>query len=279
MSTTLTIMGCGSSGGVPRIGNNWGACDPANAKNRRRRCSVLITRKAASGERTDVVIDTGADFREQMLAAGLGRLDGVLYTHDHADHTHGIDDLRMVALNQRARVPVWANERTANTLTNRFSYCFYTPPESDYPPILDLHRLQPGEVVDVAGAGGTISALPFEVQHGAIRALGFRIGGCAYTPDINGVPERSLPALDDLDVWIIDALRYRAHPSHFNLEQALAWIERMAPRRAIITNMHVDLDYETLARELPAGVEPAYDGMCIAIEQVEHLPQSAKVTT
>jgi phosphoribosyl 1,2-cyclic phosphate phosphodiesterase len=263
MSRTLTILGSGSSGGVPRIGNDWGKCDPANPKNRRRRCSVLVRQQSSAGE-TRVLIDTSPDLREQMLSAGVSDLDAVLYTHEHADHTHGIDDLRAFYLMKRAKLQVWADDATGRMLSTRFAYCFYTAPGSDYPPIIQLNAMEAGTPVCMSGAGGAITALPFRVHHGSIDALGFRIGNLAYTPDIDGVPEQSLPALEDLDVWIVDALRRTRHPSHWSLPETLDWIARLKPKRAIITNLHVDLDFATLLDELPASVEPAYDGLQIA---------------
>jgi phosphoribosyl 1,2-cyclic phosphate phosphodiesterase len=262
MTTSITILGCGSSAGVPRIGNDWGNCDPNNPKNRRRRCSALLTKTGPAGV-TRVLIDTSPDLREQMLSTGISDIDGVLYTHEHADHTHGIDDLRAFFLNRRARVDVWADDATGRMLTTRFAYCFYSPPGSDYPPIISLNAMEAGKAVHIKGAGGDITALPFEVRHGSIDALGFRVGGMAYTPDIDGVPDRSLPALENLDLWIVDGLRRARHPSHWNLSQALEWIARMKPKRAVITNMHQDLDFDTLVRELPATVEPAYDGLIL----------------
>ena len=260
MTTAITILGCGSSAGVPRIGNDWGQCDPANPKNRRRRCSALVTRKGAEGE-TRVLIDTSPDLREQMLAQQVPHVDAVLYTHDHADHTNGIDDLRAFFLRSRKRVEIWADDATGRMLTTRFAYCFYSAPGSDYPPILNLNPLEAGKAVTIGGAGGDITALPFQVHHGTIDALGFRVGGMAYTPDIDGVPDQSLAALEGLDLWIVDALRRTPHPSHWCLPQTLEWIGRMKPKRAVITNLHVDLDFATLAGELPPGVEPAYDGL------------------
>lgn len=262
MTTSITILGCGSSGGVPRIGNDWGKCDPKNPRNRRRRCSALVTRSGADGE-TRILIDTSPDLREQMLGAGITDIDAVLYTHEHADHTHGIDDLRAFYLMKRARVQVWADDATGRMLTTRFAYCFYSAPGSDYPPIIQLNAMEPGKPITINGSGGEITARPFHVNHGTIDALGFRIGAMAYTPDIDGVPEQSLPALENLDLWIVDGLRRTRHPSHWSLSQTLEWIARMKPKRAVITNMHLDLDFETLARELPATVEPAYDGMRI----------------
>lgn len=260
MTNAITILGCGSSGGVPRIGNDWGQCDPANPKNRRRRCSALVTKKNAHGT-TRILIDTSPDLREQMLSAGVSDIDAVLYTHEHADHTHGIDDLRAFFLMKRKRVEIWADDATGRMLTTRFAYCFYSTPGSDYPPIINLNAMEAGRDVTVSGAGGEITALPFQVHHGTIDALGFRIGNMAYTPDIDGVPDASLHALVNLDLWIVDGLRRNPHPSHWCLPQTLDWIARMKPKRAVITNLHVDLDFATLAKELPVDVEPAYDGL------------------
>jgi phosphoribosyl 1,2-cyclic phosphate phosphodiesterase len=264
VTTTVTILGCGSSGGVPRIGNQWGACDPGNQRNRRRRCSVLIRKTASSGT-TTVLIDTSPDLREQLLDAGAGEIDGVVFSHPHADHTHGIDELRVVALNMRRRVEIWADKRTTDALVMRFGYAFATPPGSSYPAILNLNGMEAGSAIVVGGKGGDIDILPFQVNHGDFDALGFRIGTVAYTPDINGVPEPSRPALQGLSCWIVDALRRAPHPSHWSLQETLTEIDRFRPRRAIITNMHIDLDYETLLRELPEGTEPAYDGLTVEI--------------
>ncbi|MFN0194625.1 MAG: MBL fold metallo-hydrolase [Aestuariivirga sp.] len=266
MILTATILGCGSSGGVPRIGGDWGACDPANPKNRRRRCSLLLRQRGDNGE-TTVLIDTSPDLREQMLTEGIGHLDAVLYTHEHADHTHGIDELRAFYLRQRRRVPLCADAVTGQMLVSRFGYCFSSPAGSDYPPIATLHMLAAQHETTVDGAGGPLRALPFRVHHGQTDAFGFRIGALAYTPDINGVPEESLKALENLDLWIVDALRRNRHPSHFSLAETLEWIEQLKPRRAIVTNMHVDLDFDTLAAELPPNVSPAYDGLTVEISQ------------
>jgi phosphoribosyl 1,2-cyclic phosphate phosphodiesterase len=265
MTFKFTILGCGTSGGVPRIGNHWGACDPANPKNRRRRCSALVKREGANGT-THVLVDSSPDMREQMLDADVSWLDGVLFTHDHADHVHGIDDLRMVSYNGHRRVPVYHDDATGRTLRQRFGYCFDMPPGSDYPPVLDSHEIRPGEPVIIRGAGGEIEALPFRQQHGSSETLGFRFGGIAYSPDVSDFPAETLPLLADLDVWIIDTLRYSPHPSHFTVEQALDWIARIKPKRAVLTHMHVDLDYETLRRSLPENIEPAYDGMVLTTE-------------
>ena len=260
MSLALTILGCGSSGGVPRVAQGWGDCDPTNPRNARRRCSVLVERQGEEGK-TVVLVDLSPDLRLQLIEAGVTRLDATLITHGHADHTHGIDDLRPLAIQHRRRQDVYMDAPTAAEVRGKFGYCFTTPPGSSYPPILQEHRLEAGVPCRIAGPGGEIEALPFDLEHGDISALGLRFGGLAYTPDVNAIPDAALQHLENLDVWIIDALRYTRHPSHFSLDESLAWIERMAPKRAILTNLHTDLDYETLAARLPAHITPAYDGM------------------
>jgi phosphoribosyl 1,2-cyclic phosphate phosphodiesterase len=266
MSMVFTILGCGSSAGVPRVGQGWGCCDPNNPKNRRRRCSLLVERIGPRG-RTAVLVDTSPDLREQLLDADVTRLDGVLFTHEHADHTHGIDDLRPLALVQKKRIDVYLDADTAKMLHMRFGYCFKTPEGSQYPPILSEHRIAAGERVTIDGEGGPIEILPFMQRHGDIESLGFRFGGLAYSCDVNGLAPEDIAALDSLDVWILDALRYKPHPSHFSVEDALEWIARIRPRRAILTNMHTDIDFETLRQTLPPGVEPAHDGLKIELSQ------------
>lgn len=260
MSIRATILGCGSSGGVPRIGGNWGACDPSNPKNARRRCSLLIEKTGPEGT-TTVLIDTSPDMRQQLLDAQVSHLDGVVYTHSHADHLHGLDDLRQVAVASGGRVDVWADLATSEDLINRFAYAFVQPEGSDYPPILNLHSI--AGPITVGGAGGAITLQPIEVNHGRIDALGFRINGLAYIPDALEIFDHSWPHLDDLEALIIDALRYKPHPSHAHLDLSLEWIARAAPTRAILTNMHIDLDYETLSAETEQHVTPAFDGMVI----------------
>ncbi|RXT57584.1 phosphoribosyl 1,2-cyclic phosphodiesterase [Bosea sp. Tri-44] len=265
MSLTVTILGCGSSGGVPRPGSGWGACDPDNSKNRRRRCSLLVERRGPSGT-TSVLIDTTPDLREQLLSANVARLDATLFSHDHADHTHGIDDLRALVLHMRKRIPVHADAVTGATLRERFAYLFETPPGSLYPPILDLAPLAAGATLAIDGPGGMIETLPFRLEHGPnYNALGFRFGGLGYAPDVSAIPPESVAAMSGLDVLILDALREAPHPSHFNLEQSLEAIAQLKPRRAILTNLHVDLDYSSLSKRLPDNIEPAFDGMTISI--------------
>ena len=263
MSLVLTILGCGSSGGVPRVGQGWGACDPNNPRNRRRRCSILIER-GSGPQMTRVLVDASPDLRDQLLDARTSRLDSVVLTHDHADHTHGIDDLRPLVIHMRQRIDVHADAQTSAALFNRFGYCFQSEPGSDYPPILNLRTFNINEVLTIDGAGGEVSLTAFRVQHGQTDALGLRINDVAYTPDLNDVYPESIPHLKDLDLWIVDALRITPHPTHFSLSDALQWIERMAPKRAILTNLHTDLDYDAVAAATPDHVEPAYDGMRIA---------------
>ena len=265
MTVTLTIMGCGSSAGVPRPALGWGHCDPNNPKNRRRRCSLLAERNSGNGV-TRVVIDTSPDLREQLITADVDHLDAVFLTHEHADQTHGIDDLRSVVLHQRKRIPTYFNQSTAKDIMARFSYCFIAPEGSDYPPILTRHAIEAGESQEILGKGGAMTLTAFDLQHGRIPALGYRIGNAAYTPDLSDIPQASWPALENLDLWIVDALRYAPHPSHFSVDDALSWIARFKPKRAVITNMHSDLDYEVLRQSLPKGVEPAYDGMRLTLD-------------
>tara|TARA_B110000037_G_scaffold123198_1_gene140590 strand:+ start:384 stop:1172 length:789 start_codon:yes stop_codon:yes gene_type:complete len=262
MTLKITLLGCGSSGGVPRLGEKWGACDPLNPKNRRQRCSALIEKKNTKGT-TRVLIDTSPDMRDQLLNAGIGELDAVLYTHAHADHVHGLDDLRMIVINMRKRLPVWADAATKADLISRFGYAFETPKGSNYPPILEINDID--GPFKIEGAGGPLSFIPLEVNHGNIDALGFRVADIAYLPDVFEIPEYTWEKLMNLQLWVVDALRYEPHPSHSHLERTLKWIERAKPERSIITNMHVDLDFETLYHELPINVEPAFDMLSITL--------------
>ncbi|WP_147125376.1 MBL fold metallo-hydrolase [Shimia ponticola] len=256
----FTILGCGSSGGVPRLGGQWGDCDPTEPKNRRKRCSLLVEQDGPHGT-TRVLIDTSPDMRQQLLDADVGELHGVVYTHQHADHVHGLDDLRMIVFNMRNRLDVWANKRTQEDLMARFGYAFVQPEGSPYPPILNMHTIDGAFQVD--GPGGPIDFTPFDVEHGSILSLGFRMGDVAYLPDVSAIPDAAWQVLQDLDLWIIDALRRTPHPSHSHLAQTLDWIAQLAPKRAVLTNMHNDLDYRTVAAETPDTVMPAFDGMTL----------------
>lgn len=263
---TATIMGCGSSGGVPRIGGNWGACDPSNPKNRRRRCSLLIEgRMSEAGEPTRIVVDTGCDLREQLLDAAVDRLDAVLYTHEHADHTHGIDDLRVLALNAHRRVDVYFSREAGQRIVQSFAYCFTSPPGSGYPPILTQNIIAEGQMLTISGPGGDIEILPFRQDHGEIFSLGFRIGNFAYSCDLSGIPEQSAAAVSNLDVWVLDALRPAPHPSHLSLSEALEQVALHRPRDAVLTNLHIDLDYAQTDKQTPGNVRPAFDGLQVDI--------------
>ena len=261
----FTILGCGSSPGVPRIGGDWGDCDPANPKNFRKRCSLAIERIGEHGT-TTVVIDTGPDFRQQMLDADIRKLDGVLYTHSHADHVHGIDDLRGFALMQRERISIYANEYTIGRLHSSFEYCFKSRVPNMYPPIISANTIEPLKPVTIEGAGGTITALPLPQLHGPIQSLGYRFscgsaGDICYSSDISGIDPQIEQHFEGLEVWILDALQHKPHISHFSLEEALQWVERLAPKRAILTHMHVPLDYDKVQSLTPDHVEPAFDGL------------------
>ena len=258
----FTILGCGSSGGVPRLGGNWGDCDPNEPKNERQRCSMLVERVTDAGK-TTVLIDTSPDFRQQMLKAGVGALDAVVYTHDHADHMHGIDDLRMIVFNMRKRVPIWADAATKSTLRQRFGYTFEQVPGTLYKPILEMNDMT--GPVTVTGAGGDITLTPFLVDHGPIKANGFRIGELAYLPDVSAMNDAAWDICTNLDVWVVDALRREPHPTHSHYAQTLEWIERAAPKQAVLTNMHNDLDYATVCAETPDHVTAAFDGMQIRL--------------
>lgn len=257
----FTLLGCGSSGGVPRADGAWGACDPAEPKNHRSRCSLLVRRRGVSREQeTTVLVDTAPDLRLQTAAAEVKRVDAVIYTHDHADQVAGIDDLRAFFLRHHRRTPCYMDAATRAGLIRRYGYVFET--RGGYPAICEALDLPPlGVAWSVDGPSGPAPVLGFDQDHGEIRSVGLRFGPVAYSSDVVGLPEEAFAALAGVKVWIVDALRDRPHPTHANVEQALAWIARVRPERAILTNLHVDLDYNALKARLPAGVEPAYDGM------------------
>lgn len=271
----ITILGSGSSGGVPRFGGpdgagDWGECDPAEPKNRRTRCSILVQREHpefgfAHDKVTSVLVDTSPDMRAQLLAARCSRLDAVLFTHDHADQAHGIDDLRVLALQMRRRIPVYIDDETSGGLVERFRYCFEQAPGSLYPAILDKVAMPPcGEEFSVDGPSGPIPVMAFLQYHGNVNSLGFRFGDTAYSSDVVGLPPASFAALAGVKTWILDALQYRPHKTHAHLDLALEWLAQVRPERGILTNLHVHMDYRALKNRLPEGIEPAYDGLTIA---------------
>ena len=263
----VTILGCGSSGGVPRADGNWGVCNPADPRNRRTRCSLMVRRPSEEGpERwTTLVVDASPEFRQQTAAAGARRLDALLMTHDHADQAHGIDDIRAFAMRQRARIPCHADAETEATLLRRFGYIFHG--QGGYPAISDIVRIPShGAPWQVEGPSGAIPVVTFDQDHGEVRSVGYRFGPVAYSSDVLQLDDAAFAALAGVRVWIVDALRYTPHPTHAHVERTLEWIERLKPARAILTNLHIDLDYEELSARLPPGVEPATDEMTVELD-------------
>ncbi|HEY9056110.1 MAG TPA: MBL fold metallo-hydrolase [Aurantimonas sp.] len=258
----LTVLGCASSPGVPRINGDWGACNPTNPRNRRTRSAALIERIGVAG-RTVVAIDCGPDFHQQMLGAAVTRLDAVALTHPHADHIHGIDDLRGYMLAQQTRIPVYADAATHDRVLEAFHYCFETPPGSNYPPVARHVAITAGRSFEIDGPGGLLKLTPFRQEHGSIHSLGFRVGPLAYCSDVSNFPDEAIAAIAGARHIVIDALQYKPHPSHLTVAQALEWIDRFAVEGATLTHMHTPLDYDTLCRELPAHVRPGYDGLAI----------------
>ena len=257
MSLKFTILGCGSSLGIPRIDGYFGRCNPKIKQNFRSRCSALVTH-----DKFNILIDTSPDLREQIIDAGINRIDAVLLTHDHADQTHGIDDLRALVYKHMKRIPVWMDEATAQTIKTRFKYCFEELKNSGYPSILEDCRIEdPLTPLQISGEGGTVDVIPFGQQHGRIRSLGYRIGNMVYSSDVSELPEESLGYIEGVDVWIVDALRLTPHPTHFHLEKTLEHIERLKVKKAYLTNLHIDMDYAILLKNLPDHIRPSYDGL------------------
>ena len=259
----VTILGCGSSGGVPRATGEWGVCDPNEPKNRRTRCGLLLQKWSGAvttpEEATTVLIDTPPELRQQIAAANAARLDAVIISHDHADQTNGFDDIRAFFIKQRRTLPVYMSDTTHSTFMNRFGYAFQS--KGGYPAIgREAGRIAPLVPIVVDGPGGELEILPLEQDHGFSPSLGFRAGPAAYSNDLVNMPASSFDALRGLDLWIVDALREQPHPTHAHLARSLEWIADLKPKHSVLTNMHLDLDYAALSAKLPAGVEPAYDG-------------------
>jgi phosphoribosyl 1,2-cyclic phosphate phosphodiesterase len=252
----ITVLGCGSSGGVPLINGHWGQCDPTNRRNYRTRASLWVQHDNKS-----LIIDTGYDFREQALRQKIERVDGVIYTHEHEDHVVGIGELRVFYFLQRQPIPIYGSLKTISALQKRFYFLFQQHPQADglYPKVVE-----PIVVEDEFNAAG-LPMRVFRQDHGFIESYGVRIGNFAYSTDVVRLDEAAFAALEGVDVWIVDALRRDPRPAHSHLEQTLAWIERVKPKQAYLTHMDESMDYETLCRELPANVAPAYDGLEIEI--------------
>ncbi len=254
----VTILGCGGSDGVPQIGGpdgrgDWGACDPANPRNRRTRASAHVAVGDAS-----ILIDTAPDLRDQLMANGIGRVSHVLYTHDHADHSHGVNELRRLSRFNGQPMDVYADAATLARLHQRFGYAFEQLPGSPYPEIATGHTIDgPFEL-------GGAEVHPVAQDHGfGETTLGFRIGGFAYSTDLIELSDAACAALAGLDLWIVDCFRHTPHPTHAHWDLTLSWIERLQPRRAVLTHMGTGMDYDTVSAQCPAGVEPGYDGMTI----------------
>jgi len=252
----ITILGCGTSTGVPVIGCDCAVCTSDDPHNRRLRCAVLID---VAGVR--LLVDTGPDLRAQALRAGIRTVDAVLFTHSHADHVHGIDEMRTLNIHRGGAIPAFADRTTLWHLETRFGYCLHgaRPVRGWWRPALVPH------LIDGPFEAAGVAVTPIRQRHGRGESLGFRIGGFAYSPDVDDLPEASLSALADLDLWIVDALRDRPHPSHSHLARTLEWIDRLKPRRAVLTHMSHEVDYVSWAAKLPAGVEPAHDGLVLEV--------------
>ena len=252
----VTLLGCGSSAGTPEVGCGCEVCRDNEPKNHRLRASILVEDKGQY-----LLVDTSPDLRQQALRAGIPRVDAVLYTHDHADHTGGLDDLRAFNVRVDAGIPVYGNRETIEQLKSRYSYAFLEKPPVWYRPCLIPHIFPEGEAINAEVGGVMFTA--FEQQHGRIKSYGYRFGAFAYSTDVDVLPETAFAALEGVDTWVVDCLRYNTSYTHAHLERTLGWIERVKPRMAILTHMAHDFEYHRLLRELPAGVVPGYDGMVL----------------
>ena len=253
----VTVLGCGGSGGVPLIGGVWGSCNPANPKNRRRRVSIHVESAGQS-----ILVDASPDLRQQLLDADIKHLDAVLFTHEHADHCHGIDDLRFLrADSKEPPIAAWATPQTLSVLQKRFDYIFRQNEVASgvlYRPFL---AAQP---VSGPFAVGPLAVTPFAQQHGfGSVTTGYRIGRMAYSTDVVALDETAFAVLAGLDLWIVDCLRFEPHPTHAHFDLTMSWIERLRPKRAMLTHLNHMVDYDELAGRCPPGVEPAFDGLCV----------------
>lgn len=254
----VTILGCGGSSGVPMIGNQWGLCNPANPKNIRTRSSILIQQDDIT-----LLVDTSPDLRAQFLRENISSLTAVLFTHEHADHTHGIDDLRSICWLMKAPLPAYGDVPTMRQLAKRFDYVFrqVNPADLYYKPSLIPHTIT--GPLNFTGKNSALTVLPFEQDHVFMKTLGFRIGDFAYSTDVKNMPEESFAALRGVKTWVVDCSRREEHPTHSHLPQTLDWIARVQPKTAYLVHMGTSLDYDTLCAELPPHIRPAYDGLKI----------------
>ena len=257
MSIKFTILGCGSSLGIPRIDGYYGSCDPKNKKNVRSRCSALIR-----SENLNILFDTSPDIKSQLLANKIKNIDKVFYTHTHADQTHGINELRVFALKNKKKIPIYADVVTKKNLKNTFGYCFKN--YKNYPSILDAKTLKDKHVMKDLKSKIVIKSL--KVHHGSIKSICYIINDkCAYAPDVNKIDKKNLKKLKNLKYLIVDCLRYNFHPTHFNLEDVLELIKKIKPKNTILTNLSNEIDYNEIKKFLPKNVIPAYDGLTLLI--------------
>lgn len=254
----VTILGCGGSAGVPQLGGadghgDWGACDPAEPRNRRTRSSIVIEN---AGER--LLVDTSPDMRAQLLACGVPKVDAILFTHAHADHVLGIDDVRILNRLIGRPLDAWMTARTHAELLQRFDYAFKPWTGGHFfRPVLTARELLFGDTIEAAG----LEVRTFEQDHGYLPTMGLRIGPFGYSTDVATLAEPALAVLAGVDTWVVDCFQRRAHRTHANLDQVLAWRERIRPRRTVLTHMGWDVDWAWLKARAPEGVEPAYDGL------------------
>ena len=258
----VTMLGCGGSAGVPQIGGadgfgDWGACDPNDSRNRRTRSSIVI-----EGRGGRLLVDTGPDLRDQLLANGVPSIDAILFTHAHADHVLGIDEVRILNRLVDRPIDAYATERTLSELDKRFDYAFkpWQPPHF-FRPVLVPHTVQFGDIIDVVG----LRLHLFEQDHGFLATVGLRVGGFGYSPDVVNLDDTALATLQGVDTWVVDCFQRRAHTTHANLDQVIAWTERLKPRRVVLTHMGFDIDWAWLQRHLPPGIEAGYDGLILDI--------------
>lgn len=255
----FTLLGCGASGGVPLVNGMWGGCDPKNVKNYRTRTSLLV-----QSNKTNMVIDTTPDFRAHMLRERVSMVDAVLYTHAHADHCHGIDDLRPYRFVQGAPINIYGDQFTMDDLENRFNYLFHDPKNDSvnlYPAVVNPHVIQGSSFT----VNGDIPVRCFVQDHKYMNTLGYRIGAVGYSTDVNKLDESAFEILEGIDIWFVDCIKVESHHTHSYLEQTLSWIDRVKPKRAILIHMDFTMDFDEISKILPAGVEPGYDGLAVEI--------------